>query len=389
MEPRRVDVLLIGGGVAAARCARTLRRGGFAGSIVLVGEEPTPPYNRPPLSKELLRGEVPDELVLAEPPSWYERRGVELALGTPVIAVDPAQQLAELGDGRRLRFGQCLLSVGAQPRHPMIPGIEQALVLRTLADAAVLRERAVAGGRMAVIGGGFIGVEVAASLAEGGVRATIVELGSGLWGGSLGDSVSEWAARRLADVGVEVRFAAQATSVSPDGVGIDGEVIAADVILAAVGVAPRVELAAAAGLQVDDGIVVDDAQRTSDPRILAAGDVARPRDAARVEHWHAAREGGERAASAMLGTRLPDRRAPWVYSDFAGRHLDVLGSAPPDAEPEVVGDPRSGRFAVAWMGPARGVAQLAVTGHAIGPEAARRLVETGADLAEVQRALVT
>lgn len=121
MEPRHADVLLVGGGVAAARCARTLRRGGFAGSIVLVGDEPLPPYNRPPLSKELLRGEVSEELILAEPESWYERRRVELLLGVPAAALDADARSVELADGTRLAYGSCLLASGLGPRRASIP----------------------------------------------------------------------------------------------------------------------------------------------------------------------------------------------------------------------------------------------------------------------------
>ena len=139
MEPRHADVLLVGGGVAAARCARALRRGGFDGSILLVGDEPLPPYNRPPLSKELLRGEVPGELVLAEPESWYQRRGVELLLGVPAAALDPDARLVELADGTRLTYGTCLLATGADyldnPKDPETELYRRAR--RALRDAGV------------------------------------------------------------------------------------------------------------------------------------------------------------------------------------------------------------------------------------------------------------
>ena len=368
MERRHADVLLVGGGVAAARCSRALRRGGFRGSIVLVGEESSPPYNRPPLSKELLRGVVSDELVLAEPPAWYARRGVDLLLGTPTASLDPGERVVELTDGTRLHFGKLLLATGAAPRRPRVPGQERALLLRTLPDAVAIRDRAAAGARGAVVGGGFIGVEVAASLAARGVRVTLLERGEALWAGALGPEISAWASERLAAAGVTVRFGVEVTEFEADAVLIGDERMAVDLVVAGVGVAPRVELAAHAGLRVDDGVVVDERQATSDPAVWAAGDVARPAGAPRVEHWHAARESGERAARAMLGEPVPARRAPWIYSEFAGANLDVVGDA-------LAGDEQVAMRGVrAWVRRGR-VAQVAILDGAVPVEDARELVE--------------
>ena len=368
MDPRHADALLIGGGVAAARCARTLRRGGFGGSIMLVGEEATPPYNRPPLSKELLRGEVPEELVLAEPVAWYERRDVELLLGAPAALVDPEERLVVLADGQRIQYDQLLLATGAAPRRPPLPGAEHALLLRTLADALAIRQRAIAGARAVVIGGGFIGVEVAASLAARGCAVVVIERAAALWGGTLGSAVSEWAMGRLARAGVEVRLEASVTSIGPDAVAVAEASLPADVVIAGVGVAPRVELAVAAGLAVDDGVVVDERQAAAAGAVFAAGDVARPDDGPRVEHWHAARESGERAAMAMLGQPVPPRRAPWVFSEFADATLDVVGWAPRWDDLDV----RDGW--IAYLVDGR-VAQLAILDGAVPVDAARTFVE--------------
>jgi 3-phenylpropionate/trans-cinnamate dioxygenase ferredoxin reductase subunit len=334
MEPRHADVLLVGGGVAAARCARTLRRGGFGGSIVLVGDEPLPPYNRPPLSKELLRGEVPEELILAEPLPWYERRGVELLLGVPATSLDPEARLVELADGGRLSYGNLLLASGAAPRRPPV----EARVLRTVADARAIRDAAIPGTRAVVIGGGFIGVEVAASLAARGTAVTLLERSAALWAGAFGPAVSAWAVERLRGTGVDVRLGADARQEDLAG---------ADLVVAGVGVVPRAELAVAAGLEVDDGILVDERQATSLPDIYAAGDVARVRGASRVEHWHAARESGERAGLAILGQPVPSLRAPWIFSEFADAKLDVIGAAEHGDEasevaPGVIGFVRDG-----------------------------------------------
>jgi NADPH-dependent 2,4-dienoyl-CoA reductase/sulfur reductase-like enzyme len=368
MEPRHVDALLIGGGVAAVRCARALRKGGFGGSILIVGDEPVPPYNRPPLTKELLRESLPSDLVAAEPPEWYERQRVELRTGTPVTLLDPDAQLAELADGSRFRFAQALLATGAAPRRPTVEGSEHALLLRTLPDAEALRARAVAGARAVVLGGGFIGVEVAGSLAARGVHVTLLELSSGLWAGSLGPAVSAWAVERLVGAGVEVRLQSPVTRLEDGAVLTAGERLDADFILAGVGVTPRVELASAAGLTVDNGVVVDATRRTSVASIFAAGDMARPADGPRIEHWHAARESGEAAALGMLGASPAPRRAPWVFSEFAGATLDVVGWAPTWDDLVV----RSGVQAYVREGR---IAQLAILDGAVPVESARRLVE--------------
>ena len=180
-QPQHADLLIVGGGVAAAHAARGLRRGGFDGTILLVGEETLPPYNRPPLSKELLLSPepLPDDLLLAEPPAWYERHRVELRTGTRVTALDPGAARATLDDGSHVRFTRCLLATGAAARRLPVPGGEAALTLRTVADARRL-EAAIAaapGDEVVVVGGGFIGLEVASALAARGLRPTVVELG--------------------------------------------------------------------------------------------------------------------------------------------------------------------------------------------------------------------
>lgn len=383
MTERSVDVLLVGGGVAAARCARTLRRRKFTGSILLVSDEPHAPYNRPPLSKELLRDELPSELVLAEPPAWYERHGVGLRTDVAVTRLDPGARLATLADGSRIRYGRCLLATGAAPRRPSIPGAEHALLLRTLDDALRLRARAgeVPGGHAVVLGGGFIGVEVAASLASRGMRMTVLELAPALWGGVLGSELSDWARDVLSAAGVTVRLRTAASRLEADFAWIGSERLEADLLLAGVGVLPRDELARDAGLACDDGILTDGSHATSAPDVLAAGDAARV-DGLRVEHWHAAREGGERVALAMLGEALPPRRAPWVYSEFAGQTLDVFGVASPADERHVLGDVA----AVAWLRDGAAV-QLATINGAIPSDAARAAVERGAGLGELRALL--
>jgi 3-phenylpropionate/trans-cinnamate dioxygenase ferredoxin reductase subunit len=336
----QTDVLLIGGGVASVRCARTLRREGFDGRIVLVGDEPTAPYNRPPLSKELLRDDLSDDLVLAEPPSWFERRGIELLTGRAVVDLDLAAREATLEDGDRIRFERCLLATGAEPRRLPIIGGEDALLLRTLADARRIRTRAISAGPGApvvIIGGSFIGIEVASSLAALGLGPTIVEVGDRLWAGRLGSELASWAVDRLRSAGITLRLGVAATRLDERGVWVGEELLPAAFVVAGVGVLPRVELAERAGLDVDDGIVVDEEQRTSHPAAWAAGDVAR-RGVMRVEHWHAAREDGECAARSMLGLPVAPAPVPWFFSEVAGTPLDVVGMAQEWDEERWIGD---------------------------------------------------
>jgi 3-phenylpropionate/trans-cinnamate dioxygenase ferredoxin reductase component len=328
------DILLIGGGVASVRCARALRKEAFEGRILLVGEEQAPPYNRPPLSKELLRDDLPDDLVLAEPERWYERRSVELVTGRRVTALDLDGLEATLDDGRRIRFDRCLIATGAEPCSLPVPGGEHVLLLRTLVDARRLRQAAIAAGPGApvvVIGGGFIGLEVASSLAALGLRPTIVEVGDALWSGSLGVELSGWAIAALAGAGVEARLGMAVTRVDTDAAWIGDERLEAAFVVAGIGVRPRDQLAAEAGLEVSDGVVTDAAHRTSHPAAWAAGDVAR-RAGRRIEHWHAAREGGERAARSMLGLDIDPDPAPWVFSEVAGHTVDVVGAIEPWTE---------------------------------------------------------
>ncbi len=232
-----------------------------------------------------------------------------------------------------------------------------------------------------MIGGGFIGVEVGASLAEIGLSVTLVEAGGELWSGGLGEAVGAWARRRLEAAGVEVRLGAVCERVEDGAVMLAGERLPADLVVAGVGVTPRTELAEAAGLRVDDGVVVDQRGETSAPGTFAAGDVARavhPLDGTgrgiRVEHWHAARESGEAAALALLGEPVPERRAPWVYTEFAGQLVDHVGWAPTWDEERVLPGGGEDRFGVAFIADGR-VAAVASVNGAVAVEGARPFVE--------------
>ena len=381
---RSIDVLLVGGGVAAVRCARTLRRQKFDGSILLIGDEPAIPYNRPPLSKELLRDELPDELVAAEPASWYERRGIELRTATAVEAIDPPGRRARLTDGTVVRYERCLLATGATPRRLPVPGAEQALLLRTLADARRLREAAVLAGPGApvvVIGAGFIGVEIASGLASLGLEPTVVEVGERLWSGRLGRELAAWGEERLRGAGVELRLGSAVSRLEEGAAWIGDQRLPAAFVVAGIGVRPRDDLARDAGLEVDDGIVVDAEQRTSDARIWAAGDVAR-RGPRRVEHWHAARASGHRAARGMLGQPTDAAPEPWVFTEVAASAVDVVGDATAWDEERWIIDER-----VLALADAGRVVQMAAIGSAMPAARMREIVAAGASVERVAEEL--
>lgn len=377
---RSVEVLLVGGGVASVRCARALRRHGFDGSILVVGAEKRHPYNRPPLSKELLRDDLPDDLLAAEPSSWYERRSIDLWTDAHVERVKPDERQAIVADGSTIRFDRCLLATGAEPRRLTIPGADGAFMLRTATDARRIRAAAVAASRRApvvVIGGGFIGLEVASALAGLGLRPIVVEMASSLWGGILGINLAGWAARRLADIGVDVRLASTVRRLADGAVWTDDERIPASFVVGGIGVRPREELAVTAGIATHNGITVDAAQRTDHPAVWAAGDVARV-NGRRVEHWHAAREAGERAARSMLDLPTPAVPAPWVFSEVAGSMIDVIGAVDGWEVEEWLIEDRLLAFQKEEC-----VVGLASIDGALPADAARRLVEAGATTQEV------
>jgi NADPH-dependent 2,4-dienoyl-CoA reductase/sulfur reductase-like enzyme len=255
--------------------------------------------------------------------------------------------------------------------------------MRTLADAHRLRASAIAapGSRPVVVGGGLIGVEVASALAALGLRPVLIEQADSLWAGALGERVAAWGLDRLEEAGVEVRLSSRVTEVGPGFAALGEERLDAAFAVIGVGVRPRIDLARDTGIAVDDGIVTDAEHRSSHPAVWAAGDVAKV-DGLRFEHWHAAREGGERAARSMLGLSPEPARAPWLFTEVAGATLDVFGKGADVDEERSLGDAVVARSAGGRL------VQLAAIGTAIDPEIARGLVEAGAPASEVAQAIV-
>ena len=363
-------IAIIGASLAGAKAAEALRKEGYDGRIVMFGDEPRLPYLRPPLSKEYLRGESPFDKTLVHPPAWYDEQRIELNLATPVRALDSATHEVVLADGHRLAFDRLLIATGSSPRRLTIPGNGLAGVhyLRTVEDADAIRDAAVGAHRVVVIGGGWIGAEVAASMRQLGLPVTVVAPGSVLLERVLGTEVGTVYRDLHAEHGVELvmnqRAAAFRGTNKVESVEIaDGTRIQGDLVVVGVGAQPRTELAAEAGLDVGDGIFVDEHLQTSVPGIFAAGDVASAwhpllGSRIRVEHWDNARRQGRAAARNMLGMAEPYVRIPYFYSDQYDLSMEYAGFA--SAWDQVVfrGEPADREFVAFWLGDGRVVAGM-------------------------------
>jgi 3-phenylpropionate/trans-cinnamate dioxygenase ferredoxin reductase component len=321
-------IVIAGAGECGARAAFTLREEGWDGPVVLAGAEPALPYERPPLSKTGEVKPVCDEGMLQD-------AGITFRPGTSVAAVDTGAHTLELAGGETLSYRALLLATGARART--LPfGSSDVHTLRTQADSAALRDRLRPGTRVGVIGGGFIGLELAASAAALGCQVTVIELAPRLMGRAVPAPVAAVMASRHIEAGVDIRCGTGVTGLTRTAGGVtitlaEGAVVETDVVVAGVGAAPETALAAAAGIAVDDGIVVDQRFATSAPDVYAAGDCCRyPHPLfggrpLRLESWRAAREHGAAAARAMLGGTDPYTGVPWFWSDQHDYSLQVTG----------------------------------------------------------------
>lgn len=356
--------VIVGASLAGATAAAELREQGFTGRLVLVGEEAHPPYERPPLTKQLLRGETTPEEAAVHPPGFYEEHDIELRLGVRAEAIDRAAGQVELAGGERIGFDRLLLSTGARPRQLDVPGAELdgVLSLRSVDDALALRERLQPGTRLAVIGGGWIGAEAAASAIELGADVTLIEAGDAPLARVLGLRMGEFFADLHRERGVHLLtgrgVAGFDGSGSVSGVRLaDGALVACDLALVGVGVVPATELAEQAGLTVGNGVEVDELLRTSDPRIFAAGDVAsgeHPRyGRLRVEHWENARRQGKAAAASMLGRGVGFDAIPYFFSDQYDVGIEYSGLARGSDEVVLRGDLASRELIAFWIADGR------------------------------------
>ncbi len=379
--------VIVGAGQAGGWIAKTLRAEGYTGRIVLVGDEPHPPHERPPLSKAVLAGESEPDVCHLFKPDALAALSLEHAPGERATAIDREAHEVVTDGGRRVRYERLILATGSRVRTLAIPGADLPGVfyLRTIADALALRERLTTGARFLVVGGGWIGLEAAATARKRGAEVTVLEAADRLCARAASPELSAFLARLHAERGVDVRLRAGIASLqSAPGGGInallaDGTTLAADVVLIGVGIVPNVELAREAGLDVKNGIVVDEQGRTSDPTIFAAGDVtdqpvARLGRRVRLESWQNAQDQAIVAAKAVLGSDARHDPLPWFWSDQYEANIQMLGV--PERWPEAVtrGDTASVSFSLFYL---RGAAIEAVVSINAPRDlrAARRLIE--------------
>jgi 3-phenylpropionate/trans-cinnamate dioxygenase ferredoxin reductase subunit len=357
--------VIVGGGLAGAKAAETLRSEGFDGPVVLVADEPERPYERPPLSKGYLLGTAERDSAHVHEPGWYGEHDVDLRTGVRATRLDPAGHWVELDTGEQLGYAKLLLATGCAARRLPLPGAELGGVryLRTLADSDVLREALVQGNRRVVIvGAGWIGLEVAAAARTHGNAVTVVEPLPTPLHQVLGPVMGEVFARLHREHGVDLRTRVGVqgfrgsdgvvTSVQLD----DGSELPADVVVVGVGAVPNTELAEAAGLEVDRGVRVDAALRTSAPDVHAAGDVAAAFHPlygrhVRVEHWANALNQGPAAARSMLGEDVAFDRVPYFYTDQYDLGMEYSGLGGPDDIVVCRGNSEDGEFIAFWLAP--------------------------------------
>ncbi len=348
--------VIVGAGQAGATTADALRRFGFEGSITLLGDELLPPYERPPLSKDILLGRMAAEQTYMFAADHWANIGVTLELGARVEAIDRGTSSVLLSDGRRISYDDLVIATGVRARRLSIPGHDSDRLhyLRTHADAERLKASIVAGTRVVIVGAGFIGLEVAASARALGAEVEVIEAANRPLARLLPPSFSAWMTELHRSRDVRVRCGRELDAIRPTDAGIelilsDGTILQADLAVIGIGAVPNTELAEATGLDCRDGIVVDAECRSSDPHVFAVGDVARHTDPLferewRLESWRNALTQAEKAASVICGVTVAPHEAPWFWTDQYGRNIQIAGV--PDERLRLVerGDPASGSY---------------------------------------------
>ena len=392
MSERRVETVLIGGGMAAAACAEALRAGGHEGEVALVGREPDPPSYRPACSKRYLQGHDSRADTQLHPVDWWGRRGVELLTGKSVTALDAGERTVKLSTRETIRFERALLATGALVRRLRAPGgeLEGIHYLRTLGNADAIREDASRAQRAVVVGGSYIGCEVAASLTDMGVACTMLMPESEPLSLHFGETVGAFVGALLRERGIEIVAGEQLGSFAGDGsrvthvVSDRGHAIAADLVVVGAGALPDATLARRAGLELGDsgGVKASAALETSAPGIFAAGDMCeydsvlhgRP---LRIEHWEAAAAQGRTVAANMLGAARPHTEVPYFWCDLADwLRLEYVGPARSGARQVVRGSPEDGAFSIWYLEQERLGGALTV-GRPGDLEHARHLIASG------------
>lgn len=368
----REHLLIAGGGQAATQAAQSARQTGFEGRISLVSAEGHLPYQRPPLSKKFLAGEIDSDRLHLKPEQFFRTREIDLLLGTRVASVDPQQRRCTLGNGESLNYSHLLLATGSEPRRLALPGANLAGVhyLRTVDDSEAIKLEFLEGKRLLIVGAGYIGLEVAAVAARAGLAVTVLEAKPNAMARSVCPEVAEFFADYHRSQGVDFRFETGLAAFSGDSRVREaktqaGERIPCDLVIVAVGIEPRVELAASAGLAVDNGIAVDPGCRTSAPSILAAGDCAsfvHPWVARRIrlESVQNAIEQGKVAAATVCGREASFDEIPWFWSDQYDVKLQIAGLSTGYDATVMRGTISDARFSVFYLKDGRVIAVDAV-----------------------------
>jgi len=352
---------IVGASLAGAKAAETLRDEGFDGRVVLLGEEPVRPYERPPLSKDYLRGESGTDKVFVHDADYYESNNIELRLSTRVIGVESRNRAIVLDSGEQLTYDSLLLATGAQPRLLTVPGshLKGVHYLRSMADSDRLRFAIASATRVVVIGGGWIGCEVAASARQMGSEVSMVEVGNLPLERVLGPELGAFYRDVHADNGVDLHLGAGVAELRgkdevEDVVLSDGKVLTADVVVVGVGVSPRVDIAESAGLALDNGVLTNEWLSASEPNIFAAGDVANAwhpvlERRVRLEHWSSALNQGPVAARNMMGLKTAYERIPYFFSDQYDVSMEYSGLAVDWDEVVIRGEVATREFIAFWI----------------------------------------
>ncbi|HEU5275351.1 MAG TPA: FAD-dependent oxidoreductase [Xanthobacteraceae bacterium] len=389
-------IVVVGASQAGLQVAESLRGEGYDGPVTLIGDEPHPPYQRPPLSKALLTGETTEDRLVLRGPELLAKRNIELIAGTRVTAIDRTGRQVQLSDGSALAYRGLALATGGRPRTLPIPGagLDGVVTLRTIEDSRRIGAGIARAERVAVVGGGFIGLEIAAAARKAGKPVVVFEALDRLLARSSAPFVSEFFLDVHRAHDVDIRLATAVAAI--DGkrraeavVTADGRAHPADLVVVGVGLVPNAELAQASGLACDRGIIVDDCSRTADPAVVAAGDCTARRLAdgtlLRLESVQNAIEQGKSAAAALLGKPRPFTAAPWFWSDQYDVRLQMAGLSAGHEKIVVRGDRAARRFSVFYF---QGERLIAVDSVNRAPDhgAARRLLDRGRSLTFAQAA---
>jgi len=353
--------VIVGAGHAGGQAASTLRMKGFEGKIIMLGDEAYVPYERPPLSKGLLSGDIDIERVYLRKPDWYAKKNVDLRVNTLVDTIDKDNKSLALADGSTVTYDKLLIATGTRVRKLNLPGeeLEGIFYLRAIADTLAIQKRLKPDAKVVIVGGGYIGLEVAAVSAKMGCDVTVLEGLDRVMNRVVAAEVSAFYHDVHTSAGVKIMTGVGVTAYEGDGdvthvVTADGARYEADLVVVGVGVIPNCEIAEAAGLTVDNGLVVDKFAQTSDPDIYAAGDVTNHPNALlgrrlRLESVQNAVDQAKTAANAMLGTLGEYAEIPWFWSDQYDLKLQIVGLSEPDDDVVIRGDPASRKFSVGYV----------------------------------------